>query len=40
MNVYDDEELEKKESEEVEIGEVEEDDGEIVEESFDDMDSI
>ncbi len=40
MNVYDDEELEKKEDEAVNIEESEEDDGEIVEESFDDTYSI
>jgi hypothetical protein len=39
MNLYDDEELEKKEDEEIEIGE-EDDDGEIVEEVFDDIDKI
>lgn len=38
MNLYDDEELEKKEGEEIDTGE--EDDGEIEEESFDDTDPI
>jgi hypothetical protein len=40
MNAFDDEELEKKEDEEVDIGEGEDDDGEILEESFDDTYSL